>query len=207
MHGRKPTCYAANICWCNGRDRIVVSTSRCGRDNPGSNHGHGRAVFSVTAWSASFCLLQCKLESILQQCRHLSEQSRAETFSNFNMSFLNKPASGSIGKQFSAISTLNWAIECRSVSVYILHCCIAGPMCLDPRFFRFVSAFTFKKYVQSCSTESFWNIHDTLLSANAHSELYALFNLGSKKCAERPFLRRIYPFIINFMQVRLNLRI
>ena len=26
----------------NGRDRIVVSTSRCGRDNPGSNPGHGR---------------------------------------------------------------------------------------------------------------------------------------------------------------------
>ena len=23
------------------RDRIVVSTSRCGRDNPGSNPGHG----------------------------------------------------------------------------------------------------------------------------------------------------------------------
>ena len=28
--------------WCNGRDRIVVSTSRCGRDNPGSNPGQGR---------------------------------------------------------------------------------------------------------------------------------------------------------------------
>ena len=25
------------------RDRIVVSTSRCGRENPGSNPGHGRA--------------------------------------------------------------------------------------------------------------------------------------------------------------------
>ena len=25
------------------RDRIVVSTSRCGRDNPGSNPGHGRS--------------------------------------------------------------------------------------------------------------------------------------------------------------------
>ena len=24
-----------------GHDRIVVSTSRCGRDNPGSNPGHG----------------------------------------------------------------------------------------------------------------------------------------------------------------------
>ena len=25
----------------DSRDRIVVSTSRCGRDNPGSNPGHG----------------------------------------------------------------------------------------------------------------------------------------------------------------------
>ena len=25
----------------NGRDRIVVSTLRCGRNNPGSNPGHG----------------------------------------------------------------------------------------------------------------------------------------------------------------------
>ena len=29
------------------RDRIVVSTSRCGRDNPGSNPGHGRVNSSV----------------------------------------------------------------------------------------------------------------------------------------------------------------
>ena len=34
--------------WCDGRDRIVVSTSRCGRDNPGSNPGHGRAVVSLS---------------------------------------------------------------------------------------------------------------------------------------------------------------
>ena len=30
--------------WRNGRDRIVVSTSRCGRENPGSNPGHGRGL-------------------------------------------------------------------------------------------------------------------------------------------------------------------
>ena len=30
------------VCWHYSRDRIVVSTSRCGRDNPGSNPGHGR---------------------------------------------------------------------------------------------------------------------------------------------------------------------
>ena len=27
-----------------GRDRIVVSTLRCGRNNPGSNPGHGTVV-------------------------------------------------------------------------------------------------------------------------------------------------------------------
>ena len=33
----------------SGRDRIVVSTSRCGRDNPGSNPGHGiqKQIFLV----------------------------------------------------------------------------------------------------------------------------------------------------------------
>ena len=35
----------------SGRDRIVVSTSRCGRDNPGSNPGHGiLAVFYFCAY-------------------------------------------------------------------------------------------------------------------------------------------------------------
>ena len=33
----------ASAMWPVSRDRIVVSTSRCGRDNPGSNPGHGRA--------------------------------------------------------------------------------------------------------------------------------------------------------------------
>ena len=28
-----------------GRDRIVVSTLRCGRNNPGSNPGHGKSGF------------------------------------------------------------------------------------------------------------------------------------------------------------------
>ena len=35
------------ISWFDGRDRIVVSTSRCGRDNPGSNPGHGRGCGSL----------------------------------------------------------------------------------------------------------------------------------------------------------------
>ena len=35
-----------------GRDRIVVSTSRCGRDNPGSNPGHGRGCVSLS-WQVS----------------------------------------------------------------------------------------------------------------------------------------------------------
>ena len=38
-----PEHFVTNIvCWRYSRDRIVVSTSRCGRDNPGSNPGHGR---------------------------------------------------------------------------------------------------------------------------------------------------------------------
>ena len=31
----------------NSHDRIVVSTSRCGRDNPGSNPGHGIEHFKL----------------------------------------------------------------------------------------------------------------------------------------------------------------
>ena len=30
----------------HSRDRIVVSTLRCGRNNPGSNPGHGRKIFN-----------------------------------------------------------------------------------------------------------------------------------------------------------------
>ena len=42
----------------NGRDRIVVSTSRCGRDNPGSNPGHGRGCeVSIMACKSAFFLL------------------------------------------------------------------------------------------------------------------------------------------------------
>lgn len=41
--------------WRNGRDRIVVSTSRCGRDNPGSNPGHGRGCeVSIMAYQPAF---------------------------------------------------------------------------------------------------------------------------------------------------------
>ena len=32
----------------NSRDRIVISTLRCGRSNPGSNPGHGNARFLFT---------------------------------------------------------------------------------------------------------------------------------------------------------------
>ena len=36
--------YVARYLSFGGRDRIVVSTLRCGRNNPGSNPGHGRKV-------------------------------------------------------------------------------------------------------------------------------------------------------------------
>ena len=47
------------ISWQNGRDRIVVSTSRCGRDNPGSNPGHGRKSIKLCLYhgmSAAFLI-------------------------------------------------------------------------------------------------------------------------------------------------------
>ena len=40
-----------------GRDRIVVSTSRCGRDNPGSNPGHGRDNLWLTTTAKPHVLL------------------------------------------------------------------------------------------------------------------------------------------------------
>ena len=41
----------------SGRDRIVVSTSRCGRDNPGSNPGHGMPAFLSIQHSTIFCVV------------------------------------------------------------------------------------------------------------------------------------------------------
>ena len=35
-------------CSVDGHDRIVVSTLRCGRNNPGSNPGHGNPIIDVT---------------------------------------------------------------------------------------------------------------------------------------------------------------
>ena len=59
-----------------GRDRIVVSTSRCGRDNPGSNPGHGsdRCGVAIMARSQYFFftffifLLFCDLFVQLDTC-------------------------------------------------------------------------------------------------------------------------------------------
>ena len=45
-----------SVCWRYSRDRIVVSTSRCGRDNPGSNPGHGRGCeVSIRLSQPVFC--------------------------------------------------------------------------------------------------------------------------------------------------------
>ena len=40
----------------NCRDSIVVSTLRCGRNNPGSNPGHGTFFFSQKSFH--FCIFQ-----------------------------------------------------------------------------------------------------------------------------------------------------
>ena len=46
------------------RDRIVVSTSRCGRDNPGSNPGHG----SADVYGGSIFFISILLFFTLQHC-------------------------------------------------------------------------------------------------------------------------------------------
>ena len=67
------------VCRCGSRDRIVVSTLRCGRNNPGSNPGHGtlRNFFPISWFFLSFVLFSvyllelvctiyvCYLQSIL----------------------------------------------------------------------------------------------------------------------------------------------
>ena len=45
------------------RDRIVVSTSRCGRDNPGSNPGHGIGT-DYTCHGIAAILQSIKLKSL-----------------------------------------------------------------------------------------------------------------------------------------------
>ena len=39
----------------NSRDRIVVSTLRCGRSNPGSNPGHGSVFALYRQWWFFYC--------------------------------------------------------------------------------------------------------------------------------------------------------
>ena len=41
-----PSQQPARVAWLVCRDRIAVSTLRCGRSNPGSNPGHGTHVLT-----------------------------------------------------------------------------------------------------------------------------------------------------------------
>ena len=64
--------------WCNGRDRIVVSTSRCGRDNPGSNPGHGRDKHeSLVRQISYFCKNKCWY-IFIRSCFKIIEQSNTD---------------------------------------------------------------------------------------------------------------------------------
>ena len=64
--------------WCNGRDRIVVSTSRCGRDNPGSNPGHGRDKHeSLVRQISYFCKNKC-CYIFIRSCLKKIEQSKTD---------------------------------------------------------------------------------------------------------------------------------
>ena len=52
------------MCRCGSRDRIVVSTLRCGRNNPGSNPGHGTLrnfFFYLLVFFLSFVLFSVYL--------------------------------------------------------------------------------------------------------------------------------------------------
>ena len=51
MHG-----HGENAGLAFGRDRIVVSTLRCGRNNPGSNPGHG---MTVSCYGMRVNILKC----------------------------------------------------------------------------------------------------------------------------------------------------
>ena len=56
------------------RDRIVVSTSRCGRDNPGSNPGHGSVRCGVAIMAKpgkSFLFDRVLLQTVLLQMHSL----------------------------------------------------------------------------------------------------------------------------------------
>ena len=57
----KQTKIRDNLVSVNIRDRIVVSTSRCGRDNPGSNPGHcnwkKNVFFFVSLCCSSFIFM------------------------------------------------------------------------------------------------------------------------------------------------------
>ena len=51
------------------RDRIVVSTLRCGRNNPGSNPGHGTSCFNmiIIFWS----LFSINFFSYISSCSYV----------------------------------------------------------------------------------------------------------------------------------------
>ena len=48
-----------------GRDRIVVSTLRCGRSNPGSNPGHGMAFPRMSMLEEQCLTLPCSFRSVV----------------------------------------------------------------------------------------------------------------------------------------------
>ena len=67
--------FAVHVSSISSRDRIVVSTLRCGRNNPGSNPGHGTFPFFLTMQYFLFLLfVNCSFFSRLQEnfeLRHL----------------------------------------------------------------------------------------------------------------------------------------
>ena len=54
----------------SSRDRIVVSTLRCGRSNPGSNPGHGSGDFYHFLKTISQKMQKCTISSSSLVCSH-----------------------------------------------------------------------------------------------------------------------------------------
>lgn len=68
--------------WRDGRDRIVVSTSRCGRDNPGSNPGHGRVClcYGIAAWSFGSLPSISSADAFVQRTKQTRKTDRVGGF-------------------------------------------------------------------------------------------------------------------------------
>ena len=84
------------------RDRIVVSTLRCGRNNPGSNPGHGTLLYYNSRHSHCRLFLSCR-----SKCRHYCRYA------------LNKALGTSFWVWYSAASIMNSTFPLKHASAFV----------------------------------------------------------------------------------------